>query len=196
MTLLEHLDLVQRRVEALDPAKAAAFGLLCTERQWPVLSRAARYAAWSQDLLPQFRQALDATWDQVESWGFATTEEGHPEIPLAPEDIIGSGEDGCVTNSDTVAFYLLNALSDLLSSIHEGNPTYSHCSAARNIDMIETLLGEVQLPPGRSEAMIKSELARQLHDLDSLATVASPCSLRQSHAVPDIYEGVWFHNDS
>ncbi len=135
-------------------------------------------------------------WRQLESLGSDTAQVDPPEIPLAPDDIIASGEDGRVTSSDTVAYFLLHAFSNLLAAIQEGDPTYSHYSAARSIDAIEMLLDEVQLPPDESEAMMATELARQLQNLDALEATDSPVSLRPSHAGPDIYAGVWFHRDT
>ncbi len=113
--LLQHLHGVDRRVEGLPHRGAVGFGLLCTERQWPVFVRAVRTATWAANLLPVLRQAIDGLWESM-----SQEDASMPSEDDLPDPILWMDEGGS-TASDAVAYHILNAVVDFVSSIREGD---------------------------------------------------------------------------
>lgn len=186
--LIDHLNVVESGVNNLSPNGAFGFALACVERQLPVYQRASIGRPWT---LEGIRDATDQAWNRLID-----------DVELTPDFIEQCREccpaDDYQSDASVVAANLIsNSAIDLLTAIRDGEASYCHFPAYRNIDLLELLCDELNESESieQLKQLIDVEIEHQNQDLCEMKESTEPDRLqriRVSSRGKSLFNEIWF----
>ena len=188
--LMAHLNRVKESVAQLDRKSAFAFAASCLERFARIYDRSLE-AGKHPNLDPgRFRSALDLVWDWLEKdsgvdWSSvaASYREEAANEPVKTLETLG----------DSVLFLGVGVIADFLTTLQREEPEDAHFFAARNLELIESLVDDTEEIPGGGRALFEEEMKRQLDDLQRLEAAEiderTLADLREESRGQDIWGG-------
>jgi uncharacterized protein len=178
----EFLARLEERVRTLPVSHQMAFSASCCERAFPNYSRFSREVHWGDPGV--FRLALDRMWDHIRTGNLARWEAEGLESDckaLTPDSEQFSSPEGSAAQEAAFMITLL------LRSSYDDKPTYPVRIATFNRDTIDMFVQlrenlnpadpDLELKIERNQLM-RSELAKQEHDLDLLLSAHDDYNLQ------------------
>jgi hypothetical protein len=182
-----HLEQVKSAVLSFAPAAQVGFAAACISRQREVFVRAAATAEGLDNSQRALDGVLDQLWLAAANDRIADLRNAEPlATALAPEDF------EAVNGPTAVVFTSVNAIRDFISAALDGETSYAHFMAARNIDLVEVLADEIEAD---CDPLMRAEMDRQVADLSTLQPGAGPQAietLKARNAGVSLYGNFWF----
>jgi hypothetical protein len=182
-----HLEQVKSAVLSFAPAAQVGFAAACVSRQREVFVRAAQTSGELNDSQRALDGVLDQLWLAAANDRVADLRNAEPlAAALAPEDFEP------VDGPTAVVFTSANAIRDFISAALDGEASYAHFMAARNIELVEVLADEI---PGDCDPLMRAEMDRQVADLSTLQAGAGSRAietLKARNTGVSLYGNFWF----